>query len=283
VAGGLTPGMRAELTALGFKPSRRLGQNFMRDGNMIATLAREAGVGEGDLVFEPGPGAGGLTAELLELGAEVLAVELDGMLAAFLRERFSAEARFELLEGDVLGAGRSVNSQATERLAGRPFVLASNLPYSAATPFLVALAGSGLPWRGGAVTVQKEVAERLVASAGSSNYGAATALLAAGAECALVRSVPPDVFWPRPKVHSAILRLTPRAEPLVFPAEFDSFAAFLRGIFSARRKKLVPAMRAAGREAEAARAAVDLAGVDADARPGELPPTELVALWRALN
>ena len=271
------------MTALGFKPSRRLGQNFMRDGNMIAALAREAGVGEGDLVFEPGPGAGGLTAQLLELGAEVLAVELDAVLAAFLRERFSGEARFELLEGDVLAAGRKVNPQATERLAGRPFVLASNLPYSVATPFLVALAGSGLPWRCGAVTVQKEAAERLAASAGSSSYGAATALLAAGAECALVRSVPPDVFWPRPKVHSAILRLTPREKPLVSPGELDSFAAFLRGIFSARRKKLVPALRAAGHAAEAARAAVERAGVDLHARPGELSPAELVALWRAGN
>lgn len=281
MAGGLTPEMRAELGALGFKPRRRLGQNFMRDGNMIALLAREAGVTCGDLVLEPGPGAGGLTLELLDLGAEVLAVELDPVLAVFLRERLAGCRRFDLIEGDVLDAGRRLNPEAVERLEGRPFVLASNLPYSAATPFLVALCGSGLPWRGGAVTVQKEVAERLAAAPGDSSYGAATVLVATGAACSMLRRVPPDVFWPRPGVESAIVRLEALEAPLLQPAEFDSFATFLRGIFSARRKKLVRALRAAGVEGGAAREAVERAGVDGDSRPGELSPGALVNLWRS--
>jgi 16S rRNA (adenine1518-N6/adenine1519-N6)-dimethyltransferase len=280
VAGGLTPEMRAELSALGFRPSRRLGQNFMRDGNMIAALAREAGVGKGDLVLEPGPGAGALTTELLERGCEVLAVELDPVLCAFLRERFAGEQNLDLFEGDVLGAGRALNPRVAEKLSGRTFLLAANLPYSAATPFLLALAVSGLPWRGGAVTVQKEAAERLAAEAGQSSYGAASVLLAVGAGCELVRSVPPDVFWPRPRVDSAILRLDPRAHPLVPPPEVGGFAAFVKAVFSARRKKLVRALRPAGLTAGAARAAAQRAGVSPEVRPGELSPQELVRLWR---
>ncbi|MHC4914501.1 MAG: 16S rRNA (adenine(1518)-N(6)/adenine(1519)-N(6))-dimethyltransferase RsmA [Planctomycetota bacterium] len=281
MAGGLTPEVRARLEAMGFRPKRRLGQNFMRDGNMLAALARESGAGEGDLVLEPGPGAGGLTAELLDAGCEVVAVELDPLLAAFLRERFAERPGFRLVEGDMLGEGRRVSPDAASALVGREFVVASNLPYSAATPFLLALAGSDLPWRRAAVTVQKEVAERLCASPGGSAYGAATALLRARAECASVRRVPPDVFWPRPKIDSAVLRLTPRPDPDVTAAEFEGFAAFARGLFSARRKKLPRAMAAAGLDAAAAREAIRASGAPEDARPGDLSPAQMAAAWRA--
>lgn len=283
MAGGLIPEMRARLEALGFRPKKRWGQNFMRDGNMLAALAREADVAEGDLVLEPGPGVGGLSAALLELGAEVLAVEIDRLLAAFLRERFADEGRFHLIEGDVLKAGRRLSGQVVEALGKRPFRLASNLPYSAASAFLVALAGSGLDWQGGAATVQKEVAERLTAGPGEPDYGAATVLLAARAEVALVRRVPPAVFWPRPKVESAILRLAPRPDPLVRAEEIAPFAAFLRALFSARRKKLRGALSAAGLEAGPARAALERADLGAEARPGTLCPRELVCLWRSAS
>jgi 16S rRNA (adenine1518-N6/adenine1519-N6)-dimethyltransferase len=185
------------------------------------------------------------------------------------------------VEGDVLELGRRVNREALALLGDAAFRVASNLPYSAATPFIVSLANSGLPWLGGAVTVQKEVAERLCAPPGSAQYGAATALVACGAECALVRRVPPDVFWPRPKVESAVLRLSPLQSPLVTAAEFEGFATFVRAVFSARRKKLTRALGAAGLDAAAARSALEGAGANADARPGELSPSALVALWHA--
>jgi 16S rRNA (adenine1518-N6/adenine1519-N6)-dimethyltransferase len=280
MAGGLTPEVRARLEALGFRPRRRLGQNFMRDGNMLAALARESGAGEGDLVLEPGPGAGGLTAALLEAGCEVVAVELDPLLAGFLRERFGSSPKFTLIEGDVLGEGRRVSPGAVAALGGREFTVCSNLPYSAATPFLLALAGSDLPWRRAAVTVQKEVADRLGARPGESAYGAATALLSARAECASVRRVPPDVFWPRPRIESAILRLTPRPKTDVSPAEFEAFAAFVRGLFSARRKKLPRAMAAAGLAPEAAREAIRSCGAPEGARPGDLSPAQMASAWR---
>ncbi len=281
MAGGLSPETRARLEALGFRPRRRLGQNFMRDGNMLAALARAAEVAAGERVLEPGPGAGGLTAELLERGAEVLAVEIDPLLAAFLRERFAGEARFRLIEGDVLETGRHLNAEAVGALGGGPFRVAGNLPYSAASPFIVALAASDIDWRGGAVTVQKEVAERLSAGPGRREYGAITVLVAVRAECETVRRVPPEVFWPRPNVESAIVRLAPRPRPLIAAPEFDRFAAFVRALFSARRKKLVSALGAAGLKTEAARAAAASAGADADLRPGDISPEEFAALWRA--
>ena len=289
MAGGLTPKMRAELKALGFRPRRRLGQNFMRDGNMLAALAEASGAGgaggagDGDLVLEPGPGAGGLTARLLELGAEVTAVELDPLLAGFLRGRFTDRERFHLIEGDVLDSGRRLNAEAVARLAGRPFRVCSNLPYSAATTFLVALAGSDLAWRAAAVTVQLEVAGRLTSSPGTPGYGAATVLVAARAEARLLRKVPPSVFWPQPKVESAIVRLEPLAEPSVAAADFDDFAALVRALFSARRKRLVRALTAANLDPGAARLAIETARLDPGVRPGELSPAEFARLWRAID
>jgi 16S rRNA (adenine1518-N6/adenine1519-N6)-dimethyltransferase len=281
MAGGLTPAMRARLEAAGFRPRRRLGQNFMRDGNMISALAREAGAAAGGLFLEPGPGAGALTAELLERGSEVVAVEIDPILAGFLRERFGTEPRLRLLEGDALAGGREVSPEVIAALGGRRFRLASNLPYSAAAAFLVALAGSALDWAGGAVTVQKEVAERLAARPGGGGYGAASVLFGVRAEAALVRRVPPDVFWPRPSVESAVVRLAPLGRPEIDPGEFPRFAAFVRAVFSARRKKMVGALGAAGLAAGDARRALAAAGLDPGERPERLSPAEFAALWRA--
>jgi len=279
--GGFTQEMRAELEAAGFRPSRSLGQNFMRDGNLIAALVRDSGASAGELILEPGPGAGALTAELLAAGCEVLAVELDRRLAAFLRRRFAGEPRFRLMEGDILEKGRQLSAEAVAALGRRPFRVCSNLPYSAATPFLVALAGSGLPWRSAAVTVQKEVAERLAAEPRSEDYGAATVLLAVRAGCRLLREVPPDVFWPRPKVSSAILQLEPLATPLVAPGEMEGFAALVRGLFSARRKQLPRALEVAGLAPETARAALAAAGAEPTARPEALSPDQFVRIWRS--
>jgi len=279
--GGFTSEVRAELEALGFRPSRRLGQNFMRDGNMIAALARASGAAAGDLVLEPGPGAGGLTAELLSLGCEVLGVELDRRLAEFLRKRFADQPRFQLIEGDILDKGRHISRAAAEVLGGRPFRVCSNLPYSAATPFLVALAGSDLAWKSAAVTVQKEVAGRLAASPGSGDYGAATILVAARARAELVRQVPPDVFWPKPKVWSAVLRLEPLEHPLVTAVEMEGFAELVRRLFSARRKTLARALEVAGLAPERVGAALAAAGAEAGARPEALSPEQFVRLWHA--
>ena len=280
--GGFTSHMRAELEALGFRPSRRLGQNFMRDGNMLAALARASRAGAGDLVLEPGPGAGGLTAELLALGCAVVAVEIDPLLAGFLRERFGAEPRLSLLEGDVLAGGRTLSPVALSALGGRPFRVCSNLPYSAGTPFLVALAASDLPWRSAAVTVQREVAERLSAPPGDAQYGAVTVLMAVRARCRLERRVPPEVFWPRPRVDSAVLCLEPLERPAVSAAEFGPFAAFVRGLFSFRRKRLERALVSAGLAPEAARAAAAAAGAREGDRPEHVSPAGFAAAWRSV-
>ncbi len=272
--------MRSSLEALGFRPKKHLGQNFMRDGNMIAALARAAGVESGQMVLEPGPGAGALTAELLQIGAKVLAVELDPTLVQYLQQRFSDHPGFELIHGDILEKGRRLNHLILSKLQERPFVLASNLPYSAATPFLISLVGSELLWQRGAVTVQKEVAERLSAPAGSSKYGAASALLQLRARARLERNIPPEVFWPRPKIESSILVIEPLAQPLVASEEMDSLAGFLRGLFSARRKGLPKALLAAGMAKGKISQAIEETGFTPKNRPAELSPPDLARLWR---
>jgi 16S rRNA (adenine1518-N6/adenine1519-N6)-dimethyltransferase len=234
-------------------------------------------------VLEPGPGAGGLTAELLALGCTVVAVEIDPRLAAFLAERFGNEPRLHLVEGDILAQGRTVSPPALTALAGQPFRVCSNLPYSAGTPFLVALAGSDLPWRSAAVTVQNEVAERLSASPGEGAYGAATVLIGVRARCRLERRVPPNVFWPRPRVESAILCLEPLERPAIASAEFGEFAALVRKLFSSRRKRLERALATAGLVPEAVRAAAKASGAPAGARPENISPDGFAEIWRNLR
>jgi 16S rRNA (adenine1518-N6/adenine1519-N6)-dimethyltransferase len=156
----------------------------------------------------------------------VEAFEVDQGLISFLREEFRNEPRFHLIEGDAL-----------KTLFGHPSraVLCGNLPYSISTPLLIQLALRQPPPQTVVVTLQKEVADRFAARPRSSDYGAVTVLLQTVFQIEKVRALPPEVFYPRPRVDSAVLRLTRRPS---IPGELDKFYAFVRKGFSQRRKQL---------------------------------------------
>ncbi len=223
------------LRAAGFRPSRRLGQNFLLDLNMLQAIARDARVAPGETVLEVGPGLGFLTQQLLECGAQLVCVEIDERLLA-IAQSWIAGPRW--LHGDVL-AGKHTLAPAVA--AGLPpsshWQLVSNLPYSVAAPLLAVLADLEHPPRAMTVLVQREVAERIAARAGSSDWGLLSIALQTGYEVELLRHVPPQLFWPRPEVESSVVRLVRRPDPLE-PGRRRELLTLAARLFQRRRQTL---------------------------------------------
>ena len=230
-----------------------------------------SGIGEHSLVVEIGPGTGTMSEEILARGAELLAIELDRDLSEHLREHFASNPRFTLIEGDCLNGKRALNADALARLAGRPFTLVANLPYQAASP-VIAICASTPQCLGQFVTIQREVGDRLRASAGGGEYGPLTIIVQAFAEVEQVAVLSSGCFWPPPEVTSAMIAIRPRAVPAIPHGEADAFGAFVHTLFSKRRKQLGAIL---GRN----RSWPD--GIDPSARPESLPIADLVRLWRA--
>lgn len=266
--------IEALLAAAGTRPRHRFGQNFMIDGNLVRLVAEAASPAPGDLTVEVGPGTGTLTDELLARGCEVLAVEIDRDLARLLRERLGGQARFALIEGDALSGKRALNGALAEgiasaRAAGRAVKLAANLPYHVASPLLVELLRAGVATL--AFTVQREVADRLRAAPGVEAYGPLSVVVQLQARVELLRTLPPQAFWPAPGVESALVRLTARG-----PGLHDGVGPWVQRLFAYRRKTLGTALRHMGIAGERA------VGFDLTRRPDTFAPPELARL-RALT
>ena len=265
------------LTQAEAAPRQRLGQNFMIDGNLVRLVAGAAEIRPGDLVLEIGPGTGTLTEELLITGGEVLAIEIDRNLAALLRRQFASSPNFRLIEGDALAGKHSLNGELLQAIrqaksAGRTVRLAANLPYGIASPLVVELLIAGVDVL--AFTVQREVADRLHA-AGGKDYGPLSMMTQLLSKVEVLRKMPPQAFWPMPKVDSALVRLT-RNDRLGKRAE--EFSTFVHRLFSSRRKMLRKALMQAEIDADRVLA---VTGASPTIRPEELSPEECLRLFEA--
>ncbi|MGI9606711.1 MAG: 16S rRNA (adenine(1518)-N(6)/adenine(1519)-N(6))-dimethyltransferase RsmA [Acidimicrobiales bacterium] len=215
----------------GLSARRELGQNFVADPNTVRRIAELARVGPDHLVVEIGPGLGSLTLALVETGARVVAIEVDAGLAAaaqkVLGDRATViEADAQKVDwADIIGAH-----------AG-PVSVVANLPYNIGTTLVIDILTSVPRVRELVVLVQAEVAERLVAHVGSKAYGIPSVLVAAEAAASIVAHVPPSVFVPRPKVDSALVRLTRHPEPVI-DVDHDDLARVVKVAFGQRRKML---------------------------------------------
>lgn len=256
-----------------------LGQHFLTDPRLLARIADASGAGAGDIVLEVGPGPGGLTRALLDTGAAVLAIERDPRLGSTLVREF-ASRDFVLVEGDALALDwpALVGPWTGE---GLRWMVAGNIPYYITSPLLEKALSPPLP---AAVTylVQREVADRLAALPGTKQYGALTVGIQAVAEVEVPMRVGKGAFTPPPKVDSALVRLVPRAEPLVAPGRVAALRRLTVDLFSYRRKRMQRALREArGLTAEESAALLARAGIDPDLRPEALSPADFVRLLGA--
>ncbi|MCX7358106.1 MAG: 16S rRNA (adenine(1518)-N(6)/adenine(1519)-N(6))-dimethyltransferase RsmA [Alphaproteobacteria bacterium] len=267
------PTLRDELEAHGLWANKGLGQHFLLDLNITRRIARTAGELAGQQVIEVGPGPGGLTRALLETGAHVTAIEKDPRFLPLLEPLIEwSEGRLRIVQGDALEADES------ELVNGARAAVISNLPYNVGTPLLVKWL-KARPWRGDMTLMfQKEVAQRIVAKPGSDAYGRLAVLAQARCDARLEFTVPARAFTPPPKIASAIVRLTDRADP--YP-HLEAIERVTAAAFGQRRKMLRSALRALTPDAEPLLRA---AGLEPTARAEEIDQNgfrRLADAWRA--
>lgn len=234
--------IRELLARHGFHFSKSLGQNFLTAQWVPDRIAAECGADFTNAVLEIGPGIGCLTQELAKRAGKVVAVELDEALFPVMEETLTGFDNIELVKGDILKT--DISALCAEKCAGMVVHACANLPYYITSPVIAALIESRA-FESITVMVQKEVAERICASAGTSDYSAFSIFVQYHTEPEILFEVPNDCFVPKPKVDSAVLRLKPRKRPLVMPRDETLFFAIIRAAFNQRRKTLVNAVSAA--------------------------------------
>ena len=253
--------IRALLNRHGFRFSKSLGQNFLTAAWVPERIAEEAGLDERTGVLEVGPGVGCLTEQLSLRAGKVLAVELDKALKPVLAETLAGRENVELLFGDVLK--QDLPRLAAEKLPGLRPVVCANLPYNVTTPLLTAFLEAGC-FETVTVMIQREVARRICAPAGTPDYGAFGLFVQWHCLTELLFDVPPSCFVPQPKVTSSVIRLTRRAEKPFFVEDEALLFRCIRAAFNQRRKTLVNALAAGigGLDKETAEDALKECGFD---------------------
>jgi len=276
---------------VGFTIDARRGQNFLVDLNLVDLLVRSAVIDPADVVLEVGTGTGVVTERTSAVASRVIAAEIDQRLAQLARERLVERDNVVLVEGDALeskhrfapGLLDALDAALAASPRGR-LLLVSNLPYCVATPVISNLLARPRPFDVAVVTVQREMAERMTAIAGTSSYNALSVWVGAQCRGEIIRVLPPSVFWPRPKVESAIVRLDLEPERRARIADLDRFHDFVREVFCHRRKLLrgVLARMAAGRDKDAGRRVVEevfaALSLPPEVRAEEIPPDDFVRL-----
>ena len=254
---------------------RRLGQHFLTDPRLLARIADALEAGPQDVVLEVGPGMGGLTAPLLERAGRVIAIEKDRELIPVLTSRFP---NLELIEGDAL----ELDWHTLPQLGQSGLLVTGNIPYNITSPLIDKAL---LPPRPRRIVflVQKEVADRVTAAPGTAEYGALTIGVQAVARAERLFTVSAGAFKPRPKVDSAVLRLTPLDRPLISDDQRESFRVLVVGLFGFRRKQMLRGLREfTGWDASRAGTLLAAAGIPETVRPEVLSPAQFVQLHRAL-
>ncbi|WP_394919812.1 16S rRNA (adenine(1518)-N(6)/adenine(1519)-N(6))-dimethyltransferase RsmA [uncultured Robinsoniella sp.] len=220
-----------------FAFQKKFGQNFLIDGHVLDKIIRSANITKDDFVLEIGPGIGTMTQYLAEAAREVAAVEIDKALIPILEDTLSGYDNITVINEDVLKL--DIKQLVMERNGGKPVKVVANLPYYITTPIIMGLFESHVPIDSITVMVQKEVAQRMQSGPGSKDYGALSLAVQYYAEPYIVANVPPNCFMPRPKVGSAVIRLTTYKEAPIDVKDEKLMFRIIRASFNQRRKTLV--------------------------------------------
>lgn len=264
--------IRETLIHAGVMPSKQLGQNFLIDPNMARWIVAQLDVSPDDAVVEVGPGTGSLSEHLVGKVRRLILIEFDARLAAALTERFKNEPTVEIHHAD------GAKFDGRQLFKHRPLKFLGNLPYSSGGAIMKNLLGRPHPFERAVIMLQKEVIDRLAAQPGTKDYGILTLRTQANWEVKPLRTVPPEAFYPQPKIDSAVAVLTPRTNGLpVF--DYRLFDELVRRGFAQRRKQLKKQLPD-GPPWEETTAAL---GVSATVRGEELTLAQWVDLTRAYD
>lgn len=264
-----------------FQLSKSLGQNFITDKSVIEKIVEGSGIGAEDLVIEIGPGIGVLTAEAAEYAAKVVAVEIDKKLIPILSETLCDYDNVEIINRDILKT--DINEIIIkERTAGNftgGVKIIGNLPYYITTPIIMGILEKGVKADSITIMMQKEVADRIKASPGGKIYGAISVAVQYYCEVRQIASVPKEVFIPRPKVDSAVLRLSIRKDHPVELLDEKAFFACIKAGFGQRRKTLLNSLTGInGLAKETVKDVLEGAGIEPGRRAETLSMEEFAAI-----
>jgi len=276
----------------GIAPQTRHGQNFLIDLNLLDLLVRAADIGPSDVVLEVGTGLGSLTTRLAAAAAAVVTVEIDPRLHQLASEELTGAANVTLLNQDALQSKNTISPavlsavrEQMARHAGSRFKLAANLPYNVATPILSNLLSADPLPVSLTATIQKELADRMLAQPGTKDYSALSIWMQATCDVGIVRVMPPQVFWPRPKVQSAIIHIVTNPAKRSRITDVEFFHHFIRSLFLHRRK-LLRVVLAINLKGQLSKPAIDALlatqEIPAAARAEELPVEKLIELAAAM-
>ena len=276
----------------GIHPRSQLGQNFLIDMNLQRVLLETAKLTPDDVVLEVGTGTGALTALIAPQVAAIITVEMDRDLYQLASEELFGCPNVIMLEGDALQSKSRIRADVLEAVytqldaaPSRQFKLVANLPYNIATPLLSNLLALPRPPQSMTCTIQKEMADRIVALPDTKDYGSLAIWIQSQCRAEIVRILGPSVFWPRPKVSSAFVQIVPDAERLRKIPDRGFFHAFVRSMFTHRRKLLRFEILNAYKnlsKSDADKLLVDL-GIAPTARAEQLGVETMLALSEAIR
>lgn len=265
----------------GFRFSKSLGQNFLTDGNIVRNICQAGEVTKEDCILEIGPGLGTLTEELALNAKKVVAVELDESLLPVLEETLKRYNNIEVVHGDILKV--DVNRLIDEKLGGGPIKVIANLPYYVTTPIIAKLIEEDLNIETITVMVQKEVAERIVASPGNKQYGSLSVFINFYTSPEIVMEVPRTVFMPQPNVNSAVVKLKLKKE--LPEVDKKLFFKVIRSAFGKRRKTILNSLSSGelDLEKEDIKKVLERANISSKKRAEDLKIEDFVKISKILH
>lgn len=247
--------LRSELSKRGIKPSKQHGQNFLIDGNILRFIIDTALLNKNDIILEIGTGPGALTELMADATKAVVSVEIDPRLYEFATDNLALKDNVLLINKDVMQDKSHINPEIISiiqnllKQTSKPesngeanhhtFKLVSNLPYHISTPVIINVLESGLPVELIVVMLQKEITNRIFARPGTKDYGILSIIAQYFTEVEVVKSLSPNVFWPSPKVDSAIVKMSILKDEQRIPLlNYELFIKIVKAIFSSRRKTI---------------------------------------------